>query len=131
MLPKTKVKSGSGGLRRFTEKGRLRPDQIRVDAALLGRQLLDDPPYLGSGKASAVTCQPATVLVRDQAGQIADGFASARQSSAIDIPQPQPRIGARSSAENAKGRRQRREDKDSDRDGEAEGSVAKIGGSQR
>ena len=70
--------SRSGGSCFLAKEGRVRPDQIRIDPAFLGGQLLDDPPYIGCGEARALTCQPAAVLLRDEAGQIADGFTSPR-----------------------------------------------------
>lgn len=60
------------------------------------------------------------VLFRHQARQIAEGFASVWQPSTVNVPQPQPRVGARSSGKNAEGRRQRRESEGGDSDGEAE-----------
>src|SRR3546814_13068961 len=61
-------------------EGRFRPNQIGVDPALLGGQLLDDPPNLGGGEARAVAGKPATVLLRDQSGEIADSVAPPRRS---------------------------------------------------
>src|SRR3546814_8559755 len=63
-----------------SEEGRFRPNQIGVDPALLGGQLLDDPPNLGGGEARAVAGKPATVLLRDQSGEIADSVAPPRRS---------------------------------------------------
>src|SRR3546814_4000558 len=63
-----------------SEEGRFRPNQIGVDPALLGGQLLDDPPNLGGGEARAVAGKPATVLLRDQSGERSEEHTSELKS---------------------------------------------------